>query len=527
MDPDLQSALTVAARHGPKDPVSGRAGVIVTSHPVATRVGADTLRSGGNACDAALAAAITQTVVEPQMTSIAGMMKLVYFDASSGKTRWLSGAHRATAAALDRLNNKTVNSGMGVALPGWWGAFDEAREHLCTKSRRELMQPAIELARNGAIVYPELYGVMYRRVAELGASEAGREMFFDRRVRLRAPGERLDQRQAAETLDRLADEGSDFFYRGEFAEGFCGLVASIGGVISPDDMAGYIAPWADPVGGSYRGHRILASGAPDGGLNIIEALNMVETLDPAAYAPPAESPEFLSDLMLICQDIIDRGAGWRDPMTMPDATEAIVSKEYAEARIQLLRMAGAHRGIVAPHVGTDHISAVDSDGNVAVLMHTCTGDPWLNGLFYRGVQVPNSMGWAMRTPVKPGARITIDGAENIALIDGRPVLGSGSPSGSLLPCVLQNMINIIDFGMPLQTSVAQPRFGFTAAGSSRLVVEANVDPKVLDRLRQLGMPFDVVTPYYEHMGSYDAVHRVGDDWTACGDPRRGGAAEAV
>jgi gamma-glutamyltranspeptidase/glutathione hydrolase len=178
-------------------------------------------------------------------------------------------------------------------------------------------------------------------------------------------------------------------------------------------------------------------------------------------------------------------------------------------------------------VGTDHISVVDANGSVAVLMHTMTADPWINGLFYRGVHIPASGGWFMRTPLKPGARITIDGAENIALLDGRPVLASGSPSGSLLPCVLQNMINIIDFGMSIDTAVSQPRFGFGDVGSSRLVVEANMGAGVIDRLSALGMPFDLIGPYHEQTGSYDALHRVGEEWFACGDPRRTGSAEAI
>ncbi|HEX3802790.1 MAG TPA: gamma-glutamyltransferase [Solirubrobacteraceae bacterium] len=527
MDRAEQVELTAIARQGFKERVGGRDGVVVSSHPVASRVGANMLRAGGNACDAALATAITQTVVEPQMTSIAGMMKLVYFDATTGETHWLSGAHRAPAASLERLSGSTVNSGIGAALPGWWGAFDAASERLASKSRAELMGPAIELARHGAIVYPQLYGVMYRRAPELGRSEAGRRIFFHDDTRLRVPGETLDQSEAAGTLERLAAEGSDFFYHGDFAQGLCELLARDGGVITVNDMAAYRAVWSAPVGGTYRGHQLIASGAPDGGLNIIEALNMVETLDLSAFGPPSESPELLYELMLICQDILDRGAGWRDPVTVPDATGTIVSKEFARDRLQLLRMAGPHHGIATPHVGTDHVSAVDANGSVAVLMHTCTADPWINGLFYRGVHIPASGGWFMRTPLKPGARITIDGAENIALLDGRPVLASGSPSGSLLPCVLQNMINIIDFGMSIEESVARPRFGFSDVGSSRLVIEASVGTRVRDGLAALGMPFDVIGPYHEQTGSYDALHRVGDEWFACADPRRTGTAEAV
>jgi gamma-glutamyltranspeptidase/glutathione hydrolase len=521
-----QVELTALARQGHKQRISG-SGVVVTSHPVATRVGADALRSGGNACDAVLSAAITQTVVEPQMTSIAGMMKLVYFDAASGRAHWLSGAHRAPSASLERLSGATVNSGIGVALPGWWGAFDAAAERLASKSRAELMGPAIELAHQGAIVYPQLYGVMYGRAPQLGSTAAGREIFYADETRLRVPGETLNQHAAAATLERLAEEGSDFFYRGEFAEGLCRLLAADGGIIAPRDMAGYQAVWAEPARGTYRGHSIFASGAPDGGLNIIEALNMVETLDVAALAPPSESPELLYELMLMCQDILDRGAGWRDPAAAPDATATILSKEFAQARLHLLHMAGPHHGIATPHVGTDHVSAVDAQGNVAVLMHTCTAEPWINGLFYRGVHIPASGGWFMRTPPAPGGRITIDGAENIALVDGVPVLASGSPSGSLLPCVLQNMINILDFGMSIEESVARPRFGFSDVGSSRLVVEANVGEQVLDGLRGLGMPFDTIGPYHEQTGSYDAIHRVGDTWSACADPRRTGTAEAV
>jgi gamma-glutamyltranspeptidase / glutathione hydrolase len=367
---------------------------------------------------------------------------------------------------------------------------------------------------------------MYQRAPELGASAYGRETFH-RSGTLLVPGELLRQPALAQTLERLTAEGSDFFYHGAFARDLCDLLGVRGGVLTPDDLAAYRVVWSKAVRGSYRGHEIATSGIPDGGLNIIEALNMVELLDLQRTGPPAQSPELLFDLMLIAQDVLERGAEQRDPHTAPDGTAALIAKEHAEARLTRLRMAGPRAGIAAPHVGTDHVTAADRHGNVAVMMHTHTSDPWVNGLFLHGVAIPASAGWLTRTPVAPGGRITIDGAENIAFMDGRPVLAGGSPSGSLLPCVLQSMINVLDFGMDLETSAQCPRFGFSGVGSSRLVLEATIDPAVQAGLERLGMPFGLTGPFDEYMGSFDAIAWDGGELVACPDPRRTGSAEGA
>jgi gamma-glutamyltranspeptidase/glutathione hydrolase len=524
MEAGLREQLMAGARQGRKPAVSTSSSLIVSSHPIATHAGAEVLREGGTACDAVLAAAITQTVVEPQMTSIAGMMKLVYHDAAERQTWWMSSGHRAPRAPLGRLDGESVLSGLGVAVPGWWAGFEAARERFGTRTRRALMASAIELAREGVEVYPQLYGVMYKEEEQLGATPEGREVFFADGERLLVPGELLRQRAAAETLERLAEEGSEHFYRGEFARGLCELVQARGGVLDIEDLAAYEPVWSEAVRGSYRGYEIATSGVPDGGLNIIEALNMVEQLDLERLGPPSESEELCYELMLIAQDVLESGAGQRDPHAAPDATATLTSKSYAAERLALLHMAGPRLGFEAPNVGTDHLTAVDRHGNVAVMMHTCTADPWINGFFHAGISIPAAAGWTTRTPVPPGGRITIDGAENIAFRDGLPVLASGSPSGSLLTCVLQNMVNILDFGMDIEESVLRPRFGFTGVGSGRLAVEAGMPETVLDGLRRRGMPFKQIGPYDAYMGSYEAISLQDGRLAACPDPRRTGSA---
>jgi len=511
------------ARQGRKAAVASDSGLIVSSHPIATEAGAMQLRDGGTACDAVLAAAITQTVVEPQMTSIAGMMKLVYHDASAGETWWLSAGHRAPGVPL-RLDAESVLGGRGVAVPGWWAGFEAASRRFGTKSRRTLMTTAIELAREGVEVYPQLYGVMYKEAEQLGGSAAGREIFYDAGETLLVPGRLIRNRRAAETLERLAEEGSDHFYRGEFARGLCEFLGRREGVLSMADLESYEAVWSKAVTGTYRDYEIATSGVPDGGINIIEALNMVELLDLADLAAPAESEELCFELMLIAQDVLERGAEQRDPGAAPDGTGTLISKEYATARHALLKMAGPRVGVESPHVGTDHLTAADQFGNVAVLMHTCTADPWINGLFHEGIAIPASAGWTTRTPTPPGARITIDGAENIAFRDGKPVLASGSPSGSLLPCVLQNMVNILDFGMTIEESVKRPRFGFTGVGSCRLAIESGMPEELTAGLERRGMQLKRIGPYDEYMGSYDAISWEDGRLVACPDPRRTGAA---
>jgi gamma-glutamyltranspeptidase/glutathione hydrolase len=180
--------------------------------------------------------------------------------------------------------------------------------------------------------------------------------------------------------------------------------------------------------------------------------------------------------------------------------------------------------------GSNHVTVVDGGGNVATILHSSMSYPWTNGLFAEGVSIAASGGHFTRVMPRPGHRASAYVAPNIIFKDGRPILASGSPSVGLIANILQNAINILDFGIPIEASVHRPRFGGWASGSRGTnYVEVDLDPAVRDEVAKRGVSFEVVNPWGFHQGSFEGIYR--DPRTgllsACADPRRCGHAEGV
>ncbi len=515
--------LVSEARFGHKKAASGKQGAVICSHPLAARAGIEILRAGGNACDAACSAAITQTVVEPHMTTITGCFGMLYFDAKSGRTTYVNGDINVPKAGLPGFTAADTYTGRGVGVPGWWGGFEAALGKHGTRSKAEIMAPAIGYARDGFEIHPFLYGEMFSMLGTIGRTAEGREIFMPRGTLL-LPGQTLRQAKAAQTLERLKAEGGDYFYRGDFARHYCDVVNKTGGVMSPEDFASYQVRWDEAARGTYRGYEVVASPPPDnGGTHIIEALNMIEFIDIQKLGPPSESAETMYQLIMISNEVMAAGARQTDPRSHPVPLDVIVSKEYAHARYKLLQMSAPTVGSAPQPPGTNHVTAVDSAGNVASLTHSCMSTPWTNGLFVEGVSICASGVHFLRVMPKPGDRASVFLAPNIAFQNGRPVLASGSPSASLVSNILQNTVNILDFGMPIEESVHRPRFGAILDHGPANMVEADVDEKVRQRVAQRGgVTVDLVSPWYYHLGSFEGIYidPASGQRTACGDPRR-------
>jgi gamma-glutamyltranspeptidase / glutathione hydrolase len=532
--PDRAAGDPPAARFGRKPPAAGRRGMAISSHPLVTRAAIDVLRAGGNACDAVLCASVTQAVVEPHMTAISGVLSMLYYDASRGEVTYVNGGMNAPLAPLPGFSAADVATGRGAAVPGFWGGFEAALARHGTRSRAEFLRPAIAYARNGFEIYPFLYGMMFQQMSRLGLNEHSREIFMPHGALL-SPGKRLVQRGLADTLERLAADGSAFFYHGDFARRYCDVVQRAGGVLTPEDFASYEARWQAPARSTYRGYEVVGSPPPDnGGTHIVEALNMLELLDLRRLGPPTDSPDTLYQMIRITNEVMAEGAKQTDPNSHRVPLDVIVSKEYARMRFELLQMAPARQQAAEPTVypGSNHLTVVDAAGNVATVLHSCMSMPWSNGLFVDGVSIVASGVHFLRVMPRPGDRASAYVAPNMILRDGRPVLASGSPSVSLVGNILQNITNVLDFGMTLEESVHRPRFGGWPSGTRpggpmRNYIEVDVREGVRAEVARRGLDLEVVNPWNMYLGSFEGVRideRTGER-SACGDPRRTSHAE--
>jgi gamma-glutamyltranspeptidase/glutathione hydrolase len=510
-------------RFGRKKAVVAKNAMVICSSPLAAQAGLDIMKAGGNACDAACAVAAVQTVVDPHLTSITGCFCLLHYDARGGRTSYVNGSINAPKARLTGFSAADTRTGKGVGVPGWWGGFEAALSKLGSKPRALVMAPAIHYAREGFRIYPFLYGEMFSQLASIGVSPQGREIYMPQGALL-SPGQVLKQERAARTLERLAAEGSDYFYRGEFAKRYCEVVRQHDGVMTAADFESYAVRWDEPARGSYRGFDIVASPPPDnGGTHIIEALNMIELIDLQKHGPPSESAETMRELILISNEVMSAGARQTDPHSHPVPLDLITSKEYARIRYKLLQMAGPLPASPPPPPGTTHVTVMDGAGNVVSLLHSSMAEPWQNGLFVEGVSICASGGHFLRVMPEPGDRASVFLAPNIIFKGGKPLLASGSPSASLVMCILQNLVNILDFKMPIEQSVHRPRFGAIRTPPGGNMIEADIDEKFRQKMLALGgVMLEPVSPWNYLNGSFEGIYIDPDTGSriACGDPRR-------
>jgi gamma-glutamyltranspeptidase/glutathione hydrolase len=527
--------LTDRAVFGRKKMASGTGGLAVSSHPIVSRVATNILRDGGNAVDAILAASLAQTVVEPHMTTAFGVFSMMHFDAASETTDYLNGSMNAPLAGLGGISGADLTTGRGVAVPGFWSAWEAARERYATRSREALAAPAIELARKGIPIYPFLYGMMFEQAGKIGISDEGRDIYF-RDNALRGPGDTIVNHRLADTLEKMASSGVDYFYRSGFTEKVVETVRRAGGVLTMEDFDRYEARWMEPAWGSYHGYKIAGSPPPDnGGTHIIEILNLVEQIPLKQWGMPTDSADSLYWLSRFCYEVALDGAAQGDPNSWPLPLETILSKDYAAMRFELMKMRDPIPvdGARVPYPGSNHLTVVDRDGNVATVLHSVMSLPWMNGLIVDGMNLWSGAAHFARNMPRPGDRGTCYVAPHIIFgSDGKPLLAAGSPSVALIQNCVTNALNILDFGMDIETSVHTPRIGgpiYGGALANGVAIELDCGtPAIQETARKRGLQFELINPWSFHAGSYEGIHIAPDGVaSACADPRRAGAAEAV
>ena len=538
LTPEQIDTLTQRARFGRKSRASGRRGVIVSSHPVVSRVGADVLREGGNAVDALLAAAVAQCVIEPHMCTIFGMLSLLHHDAASGRTEYMNSSMNAPLSGLPGFSPADTATGRSVAVPGFWAGLEAARERFGTWSRERLLAPAIHIAREGFPIYPFLYGMMFEQAARIGLYPEGREIYF-RDGALMNPGQRLVQQRLAETLVNLSEGGGDHFYRSAFTQRVVDAVNAAGGSLTMEDFDRFAVRWQEPAWGSYKGHRIAGSPPPDnGGTHVIEILQLLEQLPLREWGPPGQSADTMYWLARCCTEVFNDGGRQRDPNSYPMPLDVITDKTYAKHRLELMKMSlpgtFSERGV--PYPGSNHLTVVDRHGNVATALHSVMSLPWSNGLIVDGVNI-----WAggvhfMRQMPNPGDRGTVYVAPHLVFdTSGKPLLAGGSPSVGLIPACVTNVLNIVEYGLDIEASVHAPRVGgpslpaMLVPGNLTTTVEVDCgDESIRSQVKKRGLPLEPQSPWNFMLGSYEGIHLKADgEAEACADPRRAGAAEAA
>ncbi len=469
-------------------PVEAPNGMVVTAQRLASEVGADILRAGGNAVDAAVAVGYALAVVHPCCGNIGGG-GFATIRMADGTDTFFNFRETAPGAArpdmyLDAAGEPVPGlSTIGykaVAVPGTVLGLEVMRETHGTMSREALMAPAIRLARDG---FPlgEADAAMLAAVAEDLAEQPNVTAIFFRDGAPLKAGERLVQTDLATTLQAISDGGPGAFYSGAIAAKIVAASAANGGILARRDFADYTVRETVPLRCGYRDVEIISAPPPSsGGTTICQILNVVEgwPIGEMGYAS-AQSVHLLAEAMR--HAFVDRNFLLGDPDFVENPVERLVSDEYAAAIRAAIdpERATTSKAVnpgTPPHEGTEttHYSIVDEDGNAVAVTYT------INGLF--GAKViaddtgfflnnemddfttrpgaPNMFGLVQgeKNAILPGKRPLSSMSPTIVTKDGRLFMVTGSPGGPrIITTTVATIMNVVDFGMDVREAVDAPR----------------------------------------------------------------------
>ncbi|AVQ00150.1 gamma-glutamyltransferase [Ahniella affigens] len=471
-------------------PVAARDGMVVTAQHLATDVGARVLAEGGNAVDAAIAVGYALAVVYPAAGNLGGggFMTLRLAD---GTVQFIDFRETAPAAATAKMyldENGQVIPGLStlgykaVGVPGTVAGLELARERFATLPRKRLVAPSIVLAQKGFVLEQGDVDMIEAVAADLRKDSATAAIFLNADGSAPKAGDRLIQKDLAESLKRIAKNGRDGFYRGATATRLADASKAGGGLITEQDLASYQAKLRAPLECDYRGFHVISAPPPSsGGVVLCEILNILEAypLSDAGWGS-AQATHWMIEAMR--HAYVDRNHYLGDPDFVENPIARLLDDAHA-GRIRGAihdRKAGDSDALApgkAPHEGsnTTHYSIADADGNVVAVTYTLndwfgakvtaagTGILLNNEMddFTSAPGVPNLYGLVQgeANAIAPGKRPLSSMTPTIVLRDGQPFMVVGTPGGSrIITAVLHTIVNVIDFGMNIQEAVDAPRF---------------------------------------------------------------------
>ena len=313
-------------------------GMVASAHPAASEAGVEMLRQGGNAVDAAAAAAFAVGVVEPMMSGLGaggGMTVWMQDERQADYLDFYSAAGAAVDTTLRGYDGSRVTP-RGVAVPGAVAGLLDAHERWGLLPREAVLAPAVRLAEEGFPVHPLLARIVAGDSAKLNAYPGAARIFWPGGKPIRA-GERLVQPELAATLRQVAAEGRDAFYRGPVAEEIVRVLHEGGNPLTLEDFASYQARWRRPVCGAYHGLTVLSAPPPQSGMQVIEMLNLLEPYDLPELGLPTRSPRtfhILTSAMRVA--MADRNATVGDPDGSAVPAAGVASKSFAQERAELV-----------------------------------------------------------------------------------------------------------------------------------------------------------------------------------------------
>ena len=510
--------------------------MVASPHAAASQSGAEVLRAGGSAVDAALAAASALGVLYPHMCGIGGDAFWLIYDAATRKVSYLDGGGRAAkSATLERFAGQSEIPFRGIVpatltTPGAVASFCAAHERYGRLPLARCFRDAIRYAREGHEPTARVARWISETAPELSRDPASAALFLAQKQKLQNP-------RLADTLEAIATRGRAGFYEGKVAKG----LAALGGFFTESDLAAQQAYWGEPIRGTYRGVTICETPAPTQGFTVLEMLNLLEPfeLGKRDFLGP-DHVHLLVQAKQVAYNDRDRWLG--DPRFTRVPMEKLLSKSYADGRRRLIDPARALAWDKVPSYGslagdTVYVAAVDADGNAASLIFS------LYGVFgscvtsgETGVVMQNRSAYFSLDPMHPNrlepGKVPLHTLiASLAFKEDRlwTVLGCMGADGQ--PQIhVQAYVAMIDFGLDIKRALDMPRWlsGRFALGEPRdtLHIEARYPRATIDELERRGHLLDRWGDYNELAGHCNGITIDPQSGTLAGgaDPRSDGAA---
>lgn len=483
------SLTTVGPAHAASvAPIAAENGMVVSAQHLATQVGVDVLKRGGNAVDAAVAVGYALAVAYPAAGNLGGG-GFMTIQLADGRKTFLDFRETAPKSAtanmyLDKDGNVikgiSTKGHLAVGVPGSVSGMEYAREKYGTMKRAELLAPAIQLAEQGFVLDQGDIELLRTATNDFKDDPASGAIFLNNDQPFNV-GDRLVQSELAKTLREISGKGTDGFYKGWVGSAIVASSQAGKGLLTQDDLDSYKTRELAPVECDYRGYHVVSAPPPSsGGVIICEILNILEgySLKELGYHS-AQAVHVQIEAMR--HAYVDRNSYLGDPDFVKNPLDRLLDKNYA-AKIRAVidpNKAGISKDIkpgVAPHEGsnTTHYSIADKDGNAVSVTYTL--NDWFGAKvtaaktgvllndemddFTAKVGVPNLYGLVQgeANSIAPGKRPLSSMSPTIVTKDGKTVMVVGTPGGSrIITAVLQTMINAIDYGMNAQEAVDMPR----------------------------------------------------------------------
>jgi gamma-glutamyltranspeptidase/glutathione hydrolase len=540
----------------------GTNGIVASVNDVATRAGIDAMKRGGNAVDAAIATALTLGVVDGFNSGIGGGC-FILIRQHNGKFLAIDGREMAPAAASHDMfirNGKgdtqlSQTGPLASGVPGALAAYDLALHKAGKLHLRDHLLAAAQIAEDGFVIDRGYAKILQTNAEDLVKFDGSHALFWKADGHMYSRGDLFRQRDLANTYRQVAQHGLKYFYGGPFAQATEAWMKRNGGIMTAKDLAHYIAILREPISTQYRGFQVVSFPPPSsGGVHLLEMLNILETfkLEPAVspFGSPLADPRSVEHFHLIAESMklafADR-AYWLGDPDFVKVPRGLVDKKYAH---DLAHKIDPHHATVVTHgtpedanenvfkKHTTHLSTADRDGNWVALTQTIntsfgskvvipgTGVVLNNEMDDFSVQpgVTNFFGLvgAEANAVAPGKRPLSSMTPTIVLQDKKPIMSVGAAGGpTIISQTLLNILNVLDFGMPLDKALAAPRI-HDQWSPDEIRVEKSLSTIVIDGLEERGHKIKLV----KSLGVSQAVMRAADGKTFVGaaDPRVGGTA---